>query len=60
MFSIEIAGLKINIDNKFSFVEEHCSDYVCSPNGADFTVSATKEEIGLLMTKSKQEGEDNG
>ncbi len=58
MFSIEIAGLKINIDNKFSFVEAQCSDYFCSPDGADFTVSATNEEIERERIASDSEFSD--
>lgn len=46
MFQIEAAGLVIRIDNRFSFVEDTCREYITAPDRpADITVSVSEEEI---------------
>ena len=46
MFQIEVAGLVIRIDNRLSFVEKMCKDYITSPDRpADITVSVSEEEL---------------
>lgn len=51
MFSVRLADLNIVIDNKYSYIEEMCTDYLATFEKADFTVSVTSFEIM---------GEDNG
>ena len=46
MFQIELAGLVIRIDNRFSFVEKMCGDYITGPDRpADITVSVSEKEL---------------
>lgn len=45
MFAIQLAGLRIGMDNRYPFVERQCKDYLCEPCDLAFTVSATEEEI---------------
>ena len=44
MFTINIAELNICIDNKYSYVENMCSEYITSAS-PDFILSASSEEI---------------
>ena len=46
MFCIEIADLKVRVDNKYKYLERFCSKYfaVCD-DGADITASVSEEEI---------------
>ena len=45
MFSIQIAGLTVEIRNRYSYVEELCRDYTVEGKPIDFSVSATEEDI---------------
>lgn len=45
MFVIELAGIRIRMENHFSYIEHQCKDYVCEGEDAAFSVSATPEEI---------------
>ena len=45
MFAIELAGVRIGMDNRYPFVERQCAGYTCEPVDLAFTVSATPEEI---------------
>ena len=45
MFAIELAGVRIGMDNRYPYVEQQCKDYLCEPTDLAFTVSATPEEI---------------
>lgn len=55
MFIIEMAELKILIENKYSYVKEQCMDYIDTPNNSNvcnidnkdyaFSVTVTDEEI---------------
>lgn len=47
MFCVRFAGVLIAIENRYSFVERLCADYIAnvSPDACDFTVSVTLEEI---------------
>ncbi len=45
MFIIKIADLKIAIENKYDYVFEQCTEYICSDTEFDFTVNATDSEI---------------
>ena len=45
MFVIKLAGLRIRIENKHSFIERQCRDYFCEDGEVDFAVSVTNDEI---------------
>lgn len=45
MFKIRIAELNILIDNKYSYIEKMCENYIVSDNKTDFSVKVTEEEI---------------
>lgn len=51
MFSVRMADLNILIDNKYSYIEDMCADYISAFDKADFAVSVTPFEI---------KGEDDG
>lgn len=54
MFKIKIAGLVIEIDNKYGYIRRLCRDYITDEETADFTVSATEEEL----LEEQREGND--
>lgn len=45
MFVIELAGLRIRIENRYPFVQRLCKDYIADGETYDFSVSATEEQI---------------
>lgn len=45
MLKVQLAGLKIAIDNHYDYIVRYCRDYLCEFETADFTVSATEAEI---------------
>ena len=45
MFVISLAGVRIGIDNRYSFVERQCRSYACEGEEVDFSVRVTPEEI---------------
>ncbi len=45
MFIIKLAGLRIRIENRHSFIERQCRDYFCEGEDFDFSVSVTNDEI---------------
>lgn len=45
MFVIKLAGLRIRIENRYSFIERQCRDYFCEDGEVDFSVSVTDDEI---------------
>lgn len=45
MFYIQLAELRICIQNRYSFIERQCRDYICEAGDAAFTVSASSDEI---------------
>ena len=45
MFKIKIADFVIEIDNKYSFIESQCFDYVYAGEGVDFSATCTDEDI---------------
>lgn len=45
MFTIEIAKIKIAINNKFDFVENNCKDYIVNTDCFDFSVNVTDDEF---------------
>ena len=46
MFYIKIAGIVVEIDNKYPLVEKICRDYFCERTEYDISASATDTEIG--------------
>ena len=53
MFQIEVAGLVVRIDNRFSFVQDMCAQYITSSDRpADITVSVSEEEIRREVEKA--------
>ena len=45
MFTIQLADLRIRIDNQYPFVEKQCQDFLCEDRHADLSVRVTNEEI---------------
>ena len=45
MFDIRLAGLRIRIENRYSFIERQCRDYCCDEGEVAFSVSVSNEEI---------------
>ncbi|MBO4622575.1 MAG: hypothetical protein J5691_01680 [Bacilli bacterium] len=52
MFVIEIAKLKIQIINKYSYLNKLCEDYMINSDVYDFSVSATDDEIKKIKDAS--------
>lgn len=45
MFKIKMAGLTIQIDNRYDFVRHQCQAYITDDENVDFSVSASWEEL---------------
>ena len=45
MFVMELAGVRMRIENRFEFVEKQCRAYVCEEGEVAFSVAVTEEEI---------------
>ncbi len=45
MFIIELAEIRIRIENQYSFIANQCRDYICSGDNYDFSVSVSEDEI---------------
>ena len=45
MFVMELAGVRIRVENRYSFIERQCRSYLCSGEDYDFAVSVTGDEI---------------
>lgn len=54
MFVLEIANIKIKIDNKYKYLEKLCREYIINSSTYDFEVSVSLDEIE--EEKSKTEG----
>lgn len=52
MFIIELAQLKIKIDNQYPFIQNQCKDYIIDSDNFDFLVSVSNEEIELEKRQS--------
>ena len=50
MFVLELAGVRIRLDNRYPYVERQCKRYICEGTDAVFTVRATEEEIAQEQT----------
>lgn len=61
MFQIEVAGLVININNRFDIVRCLCRDYITEKGGqADIEVTASDEEIKSEHEKEPEKGYSEG
>ena len=45
MFIIELAGVRVRVENRYPFIERQCRDYICEGDDAAFSVSVTNDEI---------------
>ena len=45
MFVMELAGIRVRVENRYSFVEAQCRDYLCDGDDFAFSVRVTEEEI---------------
>ena len=45
MFVIELAGVRIRIENRYPFIERQCRAFLCNGEDAAFSVSVTSDEI---------------
>ncbi len=45
MFIMELAGVRIRIENRFPFIERQCRAFMCEGDEAAFSVSVTSDEI---------------
>lgn len=45
MFVMELAGVRVRIENRYPYVETQCRAYVCEGDDFAFSVSVTEEEI---------------
>ena len=45
MFIIELAGVRIRVENRFAYVQDQCRAFLCSGDHFDFSVSVSPEEI---------------
>lgn len=45
MFKIDIAGIIINVDNEYPFVENVCRDFIIESESFDFSVSVTRDDF---------------
>ncbi|MBR7098258.1 MAG: hypothetical protein IKC59_02490 [Clostridia bacterium] len=45
MIVIELAGIRIRLENRFPFIERQCQDFLCEGEDAAFSVSVSPEEI---------------
>ena len=50
MFVIELAGIRVGMDNRYPFVERQCKGFTVPGDEADFTVSVTEDEIRQEQT----------
>ena len=45
MFIIQLAGIRIRVENRYPYVQKLCEKYLCQGDEYAFSVSATEEEI---------------
>ena len=45
MFVMEVAGVRVRVENKYSYIERLAQAYIVSGTSYDFSVSASEEEI---------------
>lgn len=56
MFTVNLAKLKIRIDNTYDFVEDMCKEYVTDNLNYDFFVSVSDDEISAEQTGGYKNG----
>jgi hypothetical protein len=45
MIVIQLAGIRVRLENRFPFIEYQCKDFLCEGDEFEFSVSVTPEEI---------------
>lgn len=60
MFKISLAGLIIEIDNRYPYVEDLCKDYIVDNEACDMRISVTPEEIQAELHSSTKENVFDG
>jgi len=45
MFVIELAGVRVGIDNRYPFIERQCRAFLCEGEDAAFIVRASSDDI---------------
>ena len=53
MFILELAKIKIKVNNRYSFLEYQCKDYIINSDEYDFEVSVTDEDIKKEQEQSE-------
>ena len=58
MFTMNLAGLTVGVDNRYSFTEEYCRDYIISPRARepDILLSMTEEDAALRQKRAMDLG----
>jgi hypothetical protein len=51
VFVIRIAGVSVEIDNRYNYVYELCSDYLCTEGAPAFRVAATNDEVQTFLAE---------
>lgn len=59
MFNVELAGVTVGIDNKYSFVERQCQKYLTEKN-ADFIVSVPDDVISMEKAQQPEKNFTDG
>ena len=52
MFILKLGELKIKINNKYSFIEKQCHDYIINSNDYDFEITVLDEELNEELNNS--------
>ena len=55
MFVIEIAKVKIQINNKYPYLKKLCDDYIIDSSDYDFSISVCDEEIDIEKKQTKDQ-----
>ena len=45
MIVIQLAGVRVRLENRFPFIERQCKNFICEGEDYDFSVSVTADEI---------------
>ncbi len=53
MFIMELAGVRVRVENHYSFVRQQCKNFICAGTDSDFSVEVSEQEIA----KEQQSGE---
>ena len=55
MFTIKIADIYVKIDNKYSFIERQCAEYIVNIEKCDLFISVSEEELEQEKSVATQE-----